>query len=156
MTTIINQAGLQVTATPNTVAELTPVNTLTNPGPQGLNDNRLLCSARAVNLNGLGDTLMPIINAGTYSVANIIVTNASISLTTASFSIYTAPNGASGSGTAIRAVGTSTGNTGPTVVTQATVATTATQTVQGLYFNVGIVQGAAATADIFVYGYDLT
>ena len=148
--------GPAVNGLPQSVAVLTPTNTITNPGPQGGNALRLLCVARGVNVNATGDTLMPIINSSSYSVSNVIFTNASISLTTASFSIYTAPNGAGGSGTAIRTVGTSTSNTGPAVVIQASVATIAQQTVQNLYFNVGIAQGAAATLDVFVYGYDLT
>jgi hypothetical protein len=41
-------------------------------------------------------------------------------------------------------------------VSQRTVASTAVQTGQNLYVNVGTAQGAAATMDVFVYGYDLS
>jgi hypothetical protein len=41
-------------------------------------------------------------------------------------------------------------------VSQRTVASTAAQSGQNLYFNVATAQGAAATCDVFVYGYDLT
>jgi hypothetical protein len=46
--------------------------------------------------------------------------------------------------------------TGSTVVSQRTVAATAAQAGQNLYVNVGTAQGAAATMDVFVYGYDLS
>ena len=35
-------------------------------------------------------------------------------------------------------------------------ASTATQTGQNLYLNVGTAQGAAATMDVYVYGYDFS
>jgi len=41
-------------------------------------------------------------------------------------------------------------------VSERTVASTAVQTAQNLYVNVGTAQGAAATFDVYVYGYDLT
>ena len=39
---------------------------------------------------------------------------------------------------------------------QETVASTALQTGQNLYVNVGTAQGAAATMDVYVYGYDFS
>ena len=77
-------------------------------------------------------------------------TNASISLTTAAAGVFTAPNasGAIVSNAALSAL------TGPTIVSQRTVASTAINTGQYLYINVGTVQGAAATMDVYIYGYD--
>jgi hypothetical protein len=46
--------------------------------------------------------------------------------------------------------------TGSTVVSQRTVASTALQAGQNLYVNVGTAQGAAATMDVYVYGYDFS
>lgn len=136
---------------------------MANPGPASTQSNhpqvlssnqaiRLLASYQSVNVNATGDTVLPILDTASYSVSNVIFTNASISLTTAAAGLFTAP-GASGaivSNAALSAL------TGPTVVSQRTVASTAAQTGQNLYLNVGTAQGAAATMDVFVYGYDLT
>lgn len=145
--------GPATTSNPNTVAVVTPVNTQTNPGPQGLNALRLIAVARGINANATGDTIMPVINAGSYSVQQVVLTNASISLTTAAAGIFTA---AAAGGTAIRANAALSALTSSTVVSAAAPATTAVQTAQNLYFNVATAQGAAATLDCFVYAYDVT
>ena len=132
-----------------------PATTVANH-PSNLSTNqaiRLLASFQGVNLNAAGDTVLPINNTTSYSVSNVIVTNASISLTTAAAGLFNAP---SAGGTGIVANAALSACTGSTVVSQRTVASTAAQTVQNLYFNVGTAQGAAATCDVFVYGYDLT
>lgn len=136
---------------------------MANPGPASAQSShpqvlatnqaiRLLASYQGVNVNATGDTVLPVLNSSSYSVSNVIFTNASISLTTAAAGLFTA-SGASGaivSNAALSAL------TGSTVVSQRTVASTAAQTSQNLYVNVGTAQGAAATMDVYVYGYDLT
>ena len=132
-----------------------PSTTVTNH-PQGLTSNqaiRLLASAQSVNLNATGDTVMPVINTSRYSVSNVVFTNASTSLTTAAAGVF--PSAAAG-GTAIVSNVALSGQTSASVVTAATVNNTAALTGQNIYFNVGTAQGAAATMDVFVYGYDLT
>jgi len=132
-----------------------PATTVTNH-PSQLATNqaiRLLASYQGVNVNATGDTVLPILNTGSYSVSNVIFTNASTSLTTAAAGVFTAP---SAGGTGIVANAALSALTGSTVVSQRTVASTAAQTGQNLYVNVGTAQGAAATMDVFVYGYDLT
>ena len=132
-----------------------PATTVTNH-PSNLATNqaiRLLASYQSVNVNATGDTVLPILNTGSYSVSNVIFTNASTSLTTAAAGLFTAP---SAGGTGIVANAALSAMTGSTVVSQRTVASTASQTGQNLYVNVGTAQGAAATMDVFVYGYDLT
>jgi hypothetical protein len=132
-----------------------PASTTSNH-PQNINSNqsiRLLGYAQGVNVNALGDTVLPIINSSVYSVKFVVVTNASISLTTAAAGLFTAP---SAGGTGIVANAALSACTGPTVVSERTVASTATQTGQNLYFNVATAQGAAATADVYVYGYDFS
>lgn len=137
---------------------------MSNPGPsttvtanaQPLNSNqaiRLLAVMKGVNLNATGDTVLPVICATTYSVSNVVMANASISLTTALAGLFTAP---AAGGTAIVANAALSGLTGSTIVSQRTVASTAAATAQNLYLNVGTAQGAAATADVYVYGYDLS
>ena len=137
---------------------------MANPGPATTVSNhpiqlganqalRLLASYQGVNVNATGDTVLPILDTGSYSVSNVIFTNASTSLTTAAAGLFTAP---SAGGTGIVANAALSALTGATVVSQRTVASTASQTGQNLYVNVGTAQGAAATMDVFVYGYDLT
>jgi hypothetical protein len=114
---------------------------------------RLIASAQSVNLNSVGDTLATILVSGRVSVQSIIVTNASVDLTTAQLAIYTAP---AAGGTAVKTAYALTGNTtaAKTVVTAAT----STDAITGLnlYVRNTTAQGAAATADVFIYGYDLT
>ena len=132
-----------------------PATTVTNH-PSNLATNqaiRLLASYQSVNVNATGDTVLPILNTGSYSISNVIFTNASTSLTTAAAGLFTAP---SAGGTGIVANAALSALTGATVVSQRTVASTAAQTGQNLYVNVATAQGAAATMDVYVYGYDLT
>ena len=137
---------------------------MANPGPAVTISNhpiqlssnqalRLLASYQGINVNATGDTVLPILDTGSYSVSNVIFTNASTSLTTAAAGLFTAP---SAGGTGIVANAALSALTGATVVSQRTVASTASQAGQNLYVNVGTAQGAAATMDVFVYGYDLT
>ena len=137
----------------------------TNPGPaitttihpQGVQSNqalRLLAVATGLNVNATGDqAVLQIINSTNYSVSNVVFTNASTSLTTAAAGLFTAP---SAGGTALVANAALSALTGSTVVSQRTVASTATQSSQNLYLNVGTAQGAAATMDVYVYGYDFS
>jgi hypothetical protein len=132
-----------------------PATTVTNH-PSNLASNqaiRLLASYQGVNVNATGDTVLPVINTNSYGVSNVIFTNASVSLTTAAAGLFTAP---SAGGTGIVANAALSAMTASTVVSQRTVASTALQTGGNLYLNVGTAQGAAATMDVFVYGYDLT
>lgn len=137
---------------------------MANPGPATTvtsnvaqfpqNGFRLLAVAKGVNVNATGDqAALQIITANPYSVFQVVMTNASISLTTALAGVFTAVGAG---GTAIVANAALATLTGPTIVFQRTVATTATQTVQTLYVNVGTAQGAAATMDVYVYGFDLS
>ena len=146
--------GPATTITANTTAEYAPVNTLNKPVELGTNGFRLLAVARGVNVNATGDVaVMPIVNSSSFSVFQVVFTNASISLTTAAAGVFTA---AAAGGTAIVANAALSGLTSATVFSQRTVATTALQTGQNLYVNVGTAQGAAATMDVFVYGFDAT
>jgi hypothetical protein len=132
-----------------------PATTVSNH-PQQLSSNqaiRLLASYQSVNVNATGDTVLPIIDTSRYSVSNVVFTNASIDLTTAEAGLFTAP---SAGGTAIVADAILSAMSSASVVSQRTVASTAAQAGQNLYLNVSVAQGAAATMDVFVYGYDLT
>ena len=124
--------------------------------PQVLATNqavRLLASYQGVNANNVGDTVLPLLDSSSYSVKFVVFTNASTSLTTAYAGVFTAP---AAGGTAIVSNAALSALTGSTVVSERTVASTAVQTGQNLYVNVGTAQGAAATFDVYVYGYDFT
>ena len=136
-----------------------------NPGPASSTTNhpsnlatnqalRLLASAQAVNLNAVGDTIAKLLNDSCFvSVQSIIVANASIDLTTAQLAVYTGPGA---TGTAIKSAYALTGNsTSAKVVVTAATSTDAID-VSELYIRCTTAQGAAATANVFIYGYDLT
>ena len=114
---------------------------------------RLIASAQSVNLNSVGDTVANILVSGRVSVQSIIVTNASIDLTTAQLAVYTAP---AAGGTAVKSAYALTGNT--TAAKAIVTAASSTDAITGLnlYIRNTTAQGAAATADVFIYGYDLT
>ena len=138
---------------------------MANPGPASSTTNhpsnlatnqalRLLASAQAVNLNAVGDTVAKLLNdSGFVSVQSIIVANASIDLTTAQLAVYTGPGA---TGTAVKSAYALTGNsTSAKVVVPAATSTDAID-VSELYIRCTTAQGAAATANVFIYGYDLT
>lgn len=114
---------------------------------------RLIASAQGVNLNAVADTIAPILGAGNVSVQSIIVTNASVDLTTAQLAVYT---GAGATGTAVKSAYALTGNT--TAAKAVVTAATSTDAITGspLYIRCTTAQGAPATADVFIYGYDLS
>jgi hypothetical protein len=135
-------------AAPNSTSTIHPSNLATN---QAI---RLLAVATGVNVNSTGDqATLAINNASSYSVSNVVFTNASISLTTAAAGLFTAP---AAGGTGLVANAALSALSASTVVSQRTVASTALQTAQNLYLNVGTAQGAAATMDVYVYGYDFS
>jgi len=137
---------------------------MSNPGPastQSIHPSnlatnqalRLIASAQGVNLNLVADTVAPILVAGNVSVQSIIVANASTSLTSAYLAVYTGPGA---TGTTVKSTYALSGNDSTTKVV--VTAATSTNSITGtpLYIRNTTVQGAAATADVFIYGYDLT
>jgi hypothetical protein len=129
--------------------------TVTNH-PSNLASNqalRLIASAQGVNLNAVGDTIAPILVAGSVSVQSIIVANASTSLTTAQLAVYT---GAGATGTAVKSAYAVSGNTSAAKVVVTAATSTDAVSSTPLYIRCTTAQGAAATADVFIYGYDLT
>lgn len=128
-------------------------------------DYRVVAKLIGANMNVTTDQLLPlqILNAddysitpaGNYMVERILVTNASISLTTAVGGVYTA---ASKAGSAIVAnsqvYSALTSSVKYVALTLASIALTDVfnAATQSLYFSLTTAQGAAATADIYVYG----
>lgn len=137
---------------------------MANPGPASTQTNhpsnlatnqayRLLASAQGVNLNSVADTVASIVNAASYSVQNVIVANASINLTTAQLAVYTGPGA---TGTAIKTAYALTGNSTSAKVVETAATSTDSVTGDALYIRCTTAQGAAATADVYIYGYDLS
>jgi hypothetical protein len=133
---------------PSTTVTIHPSNVTSN---QAI---RLLAVATGVNVNATGDqAVLAVQNSSNYSVSNVVFTNASVSLSSAAAGLFTAPTAG---GTGIVANAALSALTASTVVSQRTVASTATQSAQNLYLNVGTAQGATATMDVYVYGYDFS
>lgn len=145
--------GPSTTTTQNTELTTVPVNTNTNPSPILQNGYRLLAYAKGINANAVGDTPMNVLNSSSYSVAAVIKTNASTSLTTATGGVYTA---AAAGGTAVLTPAALSGNTAAAVLVNTAPTTTNAQTAQTLYWRIAVAQGAPATLDVYIFGYDLS
>ncbi len=123
-----------------------------------LEDTRLIGKLIGANMNVTTDQAITIRDltdypSDSYIVEYIVITNASISLTTAAGGFYTA---ASKGGSAIVAAAQAySALTGATKFIKATLAGTAlTDVLTGatLYLSLTTGQGAAATADVYVFG----
>jgi len=121
----------------------------------------LLGSLIAADFNSTADQKITIFsNPSKYIIRRIVVTNASVSLSTAAGGIYTA---VSKGGTAVvaaaQAYSTLTGSTlflDLTLNTSGNANITVKSSIPNLYLSLTTAQGAAATADVFVYGDILT
>lgn len=126
---------------------------------------RIIGYALGVNCNSATtDTAVPLflLPLTNFTVTKVQVNNASVSLTTATASVYTATGGSGGSGVALAAdqalsalSTTLTGNMNMTLASAASntvlnAGTLATGTT--LYVRIGTAQGAAATADFYIWG----
>jgi hypothetical protein len=141
---------------------------MANPGPAStvsnhpsnlstIQANRLLAVYKGVSTAAAADFALPIVNSTTYSVQQIVVTNANNAGATADvssvkFGLYTA---SAQGGTAIYTSAALTGVTSSSVVSVITPTTTALQTAQTVYANIST-PFVTATVDVYVYGYDLS
>ena len=128
-------------------------NSSATPGLQNLSANqilRLLATSKGANMGATGDTPLQLIDTAKYSVSAVLVTNASASLAQAAGALYTA---AANTGTQIVANAALSGASASTKVVSMTVANTDVQSVQNLYFRIITATTAAASADVYVYGY---
>ena len=114
----------------------------------------LLAVVNGLNLNATGDTFVPFPDTPTkFRTRAVALTNGSINPTTARFSINT---GAAVSGTQLVATVTPSLASSAIVQDLSIASTSAITGVGGVYINVSIAQGAAATADVYIYGDILT
>jgi hypothetical protein len=112
----------------------------------------LLGVLKGVNMNITTDNTVPL-QANSFILRRIVMTNASISLTTAAGGIYTA---AAKGGTAVVAAAQVYATlTAPSVSLDLTIAAAGLNVVlsgTSLFLNLTTAQGAAATADLYIYG----
>jgi hypothetical protein len=117
----------------------------------------LLGKLIGANMNSTADQQITMLdNPSKFVLRRIVVTNASISLTTAVGGVYTA---ASKGGTAVVAAAqayssltTSALFLDLTLSTTSSASTTVKSSIPNLYLSLTTAQGAAATADVYVYG----
>lgn len=154
--------GPAVTANPNTVGTLVPVNANINANPLLQNAQRLIATYRGFDVSKVGDNPMPVFNSTRfvptsvwYAVNSATTVAASAAfLSAASIGIYPA---AAGAGTAlVTAVAGATLGASLSSVTTGTVIGTTAVTAQTLYFRVGTAASTACYFDVFLYGVDLT
>lgn len=115
----------------------------------------LIAESLAVNCNATADTALTI-NATRYIIDKLTVENASINMTTATAGLFTAAGGAGTTLAADQALAALTAATKFDNLTLEVVVGTDVLTSTTLYFRVGTPQGAAATADVRIYGWRLT
>lgn len=112
-------------------------------------------SITGVDLNALGDTAFTIGGTTRYIIDKIVIENASISLTLATAGVFTAAGGGGTTIAADQALSALTASTKFDDLTLQAVAGTDVFTSATLYFRVGTAQGAAATANVHVFGWPL-
>ena len=145
---------------------------MSNPGPAVTNSThpsqlssqqalRVLAVQKGVSVAALGDTPIQINNSALYLPVTVVIANANNngatqSVASVALGVYTAPLGASGTGTAVLATAALTGQTTPAYVTVSSSADTNTAlSAQTLYVN-QTTATATATVDVYIYGYDLS
>lgn len=116
----------------------------------------LLGKLIGANMNITTDNIIPIVGSAKYAITSIVLSDASISLTTAAGGIYTA---ASKGGTAVVAAAQAySAATAATKIVSLTIAAAGSAdyfTGSSLFLNLTTAQGAAATANIWVFGHSL-
>ncbi len=101
---------------------------------------------QAITIQGLGDQFSK------YVVERIVVTNASISLTTAAGGVYTAASKSGAIVAAGQVYSALTAATKYVALTLTGASLTDVLTVSTIYLSLTTGQGAAATADVYIYG----
>ena len=154
--------GPSLTANPNSMLGLMPVNTQVNPVPVLQNAIRLIAEYRGFNPAIVGDYPMPVINSSRFvptsvwfavNAATTVAASAAF-LSGASIGIYPAVNGG---GTAlVTAVQGPTLGSSLTSVTTGTVIGTTAVTASIVYFHVGTAAATNAYFDVFLYGADIS
>lgn len=154
--------GPAITANPNSVAGLVPVNSQTNSNPVLTNAIRLIAEYRGVNAAASGDYPMPVINSTRFVPTSIWYAVNAATTVAASAAFFSAAS--IGVYPAQAAAGTAlvTGVAGPTLgaslssVTTGTVIGTTAVTASVVYFHVATAATTNAYFDVFLLGLDMT
>ena len=132
---------------------VTAASTITATGQvTGTGIEQIIGTKLSANMNVTTDQAIPITRIGSqkYLITKIVVTNASISLTTAAGGVYQTT---SKGGTAIVANSQAySALSAATTALNLTLAINRTYTLDNIYLSLTTAQGAAATADIYVFG----
>lgn len=113
----------------------------------------LLASLTAVDLNVATSDNAMAIESTRYRIDKLVVDNGSISLTTATAGLFTSAGGAGTTLAADQALSALTATTKFDDLSLEAVCGTDSQTAGTLYFRVGTPQGAAATCNVFLFGW---
>jgi hypothetical protein len=137
----------------SSASQLTPTQVayLQNFAANGLGGRVLLGKLTGVNMNVTTDQAITI-NSSNYIIRNIVVTNASISLTTAVGGVYLAPSKTIALVNNTQVYSSLAGSSSTIDLTLNVFATSSRGTVNTLYLSLTTPQGAAATADIYIFG----
>lgn len=153
---MIQQSG---NVTPGNVAKWVADGIIGDGGPLIGPTETVLARLLAANFNSTNDQAIPIPSViNKFNLTRIIVTNASLSLTTAAGGFYPQPGKAGSaivsSAQAYSALTTAAGLLNPTLTSFAntTAFTTANLTAFSIYFALTTGQGMAATGDIYLCG----
>jgi hypothetical protein len=143
---------------------------MSNPGPaitstthpSNLNSQqalRVIAVQKGLSVAALGDTAVQVNNSALYVPATVVIANGvgptglAVDVSSVYIGVYTAK---AELGNAVLTAAALTSNTGAPYVTVSATSTPHTaETAQTLYFNVSSAT-AAATVDVYVYGYDLS
>lgn len=150
--------------TPGNLATWVSPGTLADGGPPLGQSETVLARLLGANFNTTGDQTIPLPSSGVtrFNLTRIIVTNPSLSLTTAQGGFYPQPGKA---GTAIVSAAQAYSTlTAASKLLNPTLSSTANTTVYdatiltsfSIYFALSVAQGAAATGDIYLVGIVLT
>lgn len=129
------------------------ITTSNHPSNPALNQAiRLIGSLQGMDLNKIADTVVTVLDTNSWAGLLILVTNASTNMTTAEMSIFTAPNGGGTN------MGTPVLNTltNQFKISAFNPMVDERQVVNTLYFRCTTPQGAPATADVYLYGFDFS
>ena len=144
---------LAVTGTTTLTGAVTAASSITATGQvTGTGIEQIIGTKLSANMNVTTDQAIPITRIGSqkYLITKIVVTNASISLTTAAGGIYQTT---SKGGTAIVANSQAySALSATTTALNLTLAINRTYTLDNIYLSLTTAQGAAATADVYVFG----
>jgi hypothetical protein len=115
----------------------------------------LLGYKSAADLNAAASDNAITMLSARYRIDKIMVDNASVSLTTATVGVFTAAGGGGTTVVADQAVAALTASTKFLDLTLAGGVTADVVTAATLYFRVGTAQGAAATGNVWLFGWTL-